>query len=348
MKTATPSPSASISTQDHVHMQQALRLGLEGLGRVAPNPSVGAVVVDNNEVVGLGRTSDGGRPHAEVIALQIAGERARGATLYVTLEPCAHEGKSPPCSLAIIKAGIARVVVGCDDPFHAVNGRGIQQLQDAAIQVDRVGGELAGQCAQSHAGFFSTIQRKRPWVTLKIASSADGFIAPEDGIQQWITSPASRHHGHLLRYRHDAILTGIGTALADDPSLTCRLPGLEAHSPRRILLDRQNRLPADAKLLTDDGPALWHITEDIALEKLLENFAAQGITRLLVEAGNRLNTAFLQAKLVDEIYWYRAPVHLRKGLAAYDGEYGMKAIRSKPIRGDQLTVFGDFSAQILQ
>lgn len=327
------------SRNDRPFMQQALCLARQGLGRVAPNPSVGAVVVQNGRVVGLGRTADGGRPHAEVVALNRAGARAAGATLYVTLEPCAHHGKSPPCTEAIIRAGIARVVVGCRDPFPAVNGSGIAQLQQAGIAVEEVSGDWRNPCRSVNAGFFSVVERNRPHVTLKIASSAEGFIAPAEGVQQWITGKASRRHGHLLRLRHDAILTGIGTVLADDPQLTCRLPGLEGFSPIRIVLDRQNRLPADARLLHDNGPEVWHYTDCGNLPALLEQLAARGVTRLLVEAGNRLNTAFLQAGLVDEIYWYRAPTPLGQGLPALSCPFDWPEQAQRILGADSLTLY---------
>ncbi len=340
------------------HMQQALRLAEQGLGQVWPNPAVGCVLVKGNRVIGLGRTQKGGRPHAETQALAMAGQDAQGATLYVTLEPCAHHGKTPPCAEAIVAAGVTDVVIACSDPDPRVNGLGIRILKEAGIHVTLGMGEKEG--LEINRGFFSRIQRKRPWVTLKVATTADGFIAPSANATSnpgtstarhsdkaakaphWITGEAARAHGHGLRAQHDAILTGSGTVLADDPSLTCRLPGMEERSPLRVLLDRRGRVPASAKMFHDGGPEVWRL--DPALKdshEVLAHLAERGITRLLIEAGSALNGVFLHAGLIDEIYWYRAPVIFGTGLPAFGGESDWRGhiIHERPLGIDRLTVY---------
>src|SRR5579871_4963868 len=222
-------------------MQLALVLGRRGLGRTWPNPAVGAVVVRDGVIVGRGWTQPGGRPHAEVEALARAGEAARGATLYVTLEPCSHVGKSPPCADAIIAAGIARVVSAIEDPNPEVAGQGHAKLRGAGIKVDV--GLMAEEAARAHAGHFRRIRDKRPYVIAKLAVSADDKIAGPGHKTVAITGELTNARTHLLRAQCDAILVGIGTVLADDPLLTCRLPGMEARSPARIVLDRRLRIP---------------------------------------------------------------------------------------------------------
>ncbi|MDE3060099.1 MAG: bifunctional diaminohydroxyphosphoribosylaminopyrimidine deaminase/5-amino-6-(5-phosphoribosylamino)uracil reductase RibD [Pseudomonadota bacterium] len=319
-------------------MQTALRLARRNLGQTWPNPSVGAVVVKDDCIIGQGVTARGGRPHAETEALAQAAAQARGATLYVTLEPCAHQGKTSPCAEAIITAGIARCVVACRDPNPLVNGKGIAQLQQAGIEViERVCEEEAKDI---NRGFFSVMERKRPYVALKIAASLDGRVASPKG--RWITSEPARGYGHLLRSRYDAIATGIGTVLADDPLLTCRLPGLEERSPVRVIFDRRRRLPEDSQLMkTADKVPVWPMAEE-NIAAALAALAAKGITRLLVEAGQKLSTAFLQSGLVDRVYWFRAPAVIgEEGLAAFsDGVPARwKQIDQIPLLPDRLDVF---------
>jgi diaminohydroxyphosphoribosylaminopyrimidine deaminase/5-amino-6-(5-phosphoribosylamino)uracil reductase len=355
----------SFSTDDAAHMRAALALARRNLGRVWPNPSVGCIVVKDGQVVGRGVTAPCGRPHGEPQALAQAGDAARGATVYVSLEPCNHHGKTPPCSEALIEAGIARIVVACEDPDPRVSGGGIRRLRQAGIQVD------VGLCAEEaqtvNAGFISRILKGRPGVTLKLATSLDARVATSIGHSQWITGPDSRARGHLLRANHDAILVGIGTALADDPELTCRLPGLEGCSPVRVVLDSHLRLPATAKLaqgaasvaptwvvtLADaDGPraadleALGvrilrvdrHETGHLPIAAALTALAGQGITRLLVEGGPAVATSFLKAGLVDGVEWFRAPMLIGgDGLPAVgtlDAEMLEQAIRLFPT-GDE-------------
>ena len=247
MPTSPPSEQEQ-KVQDRHFMAVALRLAERGLGRVWPNPAVGCVLVRDGRIVGRGWTQPGGRPHAEVEALRRAGEAALGATAYVSLEPCAHYGRTPPCTMALLQAGIRRVVVAALDPDARVDGRGVEQLRQAGVDVALGVGRTEAEAI--NAGFFLRVRAGRPLVTLKVATSLDGMIATRTGESQWITGDLSRARGHLLRARHDAIMIGSGTALADDPSLTCRLSGLEDRSPVRLVLDRRARLSPDSKLAT--------------------------------------------------------------------------------------------------
>ncbi len=318
---------------DFRFMQLALALGARGLGRTWPNPAVGAVLVKDGVIVGRGWTAPGGRPHAEPQALARAGEAARGATLYVTLEPCSHFGRSPPCADAIIAAGVARVVSAIEDPNPEVAGQGHARLRAAGIKVDV--GLCMDEAAHAHAGHFRRVRDGRPNVTLKLAVSADGKIGLSGRRPVALTADAANAQVHLLRARHDAILIGIGTARADDPMLNCRLPGMEDRSPVRVVLDTHLRLsPAGrlaksarqiplwvmasevaeapaAALLAAEGAKVHRVPGDIAsgtnLPAVLGALAGEGITRLLVEGGARVAAAFLVAGLVDKVYLFRTP-----------------------------------------
>lgn len=316
-------------------MRAALALARRHLGRVWPNPSVGCIVVKDGIVLGRGVTAPGGRPHGEPQALAQAGEGARGATVYVSLEPCNHHGKTPPCSEALIAAGVARIVVACEDPDPRVSGGGIRRLLDAGIQVEV--GLCAEEAQEVNHGFITRILQGRPGVTLKLATSLDARVATSTGHSQWITGPDSRARGHLLRANHDAILVGIGTVLADDPELTCRLPGLETANPVRVVLDSALRLPVTSRLAQGAASVAptWVVTlagadagRAATLEALgvrvlrvdadetgrlpvagaLTALAGQGLTRLLVEGGPSAATSFLKAGLVDQVEWFRAPM----------------------------------------
>jgi len=314
-------------------MQHALRLAERGLGRVAPNPAVGCVIVSpEGNVLGRGTTGEGGRPHAETIALAQAGATARGATAYVTLEPCAHHGRTPPCAEALVAAGIGRVVAATEDPDPRVSSRGLAILRAAGVEVST--GLMAVEAERLNAGFFLRIRERRPLVTLKIAMSADGRTASAAGESKWITGEEARRFGHLLRARHDAILVGSETALADDPELTCRLPGLECRSPTRVVLDTHLRLGENSRLAqtardiptlvftTDDGgDALRAVGVEIIIAAsdpqgrpeigaVLHELAARGIARLLVEGGARVHAAFLDRGFADELELFRAPLIL--------------------------------------
>lgn len=314
-------------------MQLALALGRRGLGRTWPNPAVGALIVKDGVIVGRGWTQPGGRPHAEVEALRRAGEAARGATLYVTLEPCSHFGRSPPCADAVIAARLARVVSAIEDPNPEVAGRGHAKLRAAGIAVDV--GLCAAEAARDHAGHFRRIRDKRPHVILKLAVSADDKIACHGNKPVAISGEAARTRVHLLRAQSDAILVGIGTVKADDPLLTCRLPGMAARSPVRVVLDRALRISGDSRLVHSARETLlWVMTSDLAeapaavklgaagaqvirvassastgldLPAVLHALAEKGITRLLVEGGARVANSFVAAGLVDETWLLRGP-----------------------------------------
>ncbi len=313
-------------------MAAALVLAARGLGRVAPNPAVGCVIVKDGRVVGRGWTQSGGRPHAETEALNRAGPAARGACAYVTLEPCAHHGQTPPCAEALIAAGIARCVVALEDPDPRVAGGGLMQLRNAGVEV-AVG--LAGEAAADlNAGYLSNRGQNRPLVTLKLATTLDGRIATKRGDSRWITGPAARARAHLLRVRADAVLIGSGTAVADNPRLDVRLDGLEAAAPIRVVLDGRLRLPLTHDLVTrakaqpswlmthQDGPLdrieayqaagveVIPIAADdggnLSVSAALGAHAKRGVTRLLVEGGGHVAGAFLRAGLVDRLVWFHA------------------------------------------
>lgn len=318
------------------YMQCALALAQENLGQTWPNPSVGAVVVKNNQIIGEGRTGRGGRPHAETETLKNID--ARGATLYVTLEPCSHHGKTPPCTDGIIAAGIKTCVIACRDPHPNVNGQGIAKLKAAGIEV--IEGVCEQEAQRSHEGFFSVVQKKRPFIALKIATSQDEKITTGVPGQQWITSEPARAYGHTLRSQYDAILTGIGTVLADDPLLTCRLPGLEDKSPVRVVLDRHHRLPATSQIAKTQNTITTWILDRPDIGEVLSYLTEKGITRVLVEAGQKVTSAFIEAGLVDRIYWFKAPVTIgEKGLAAFSPDTKAKLAGWESI--EQITLAPD-------
>ncbi len=317
-------------------MQNALELASRGLGTTAPNPSVGCILVKNGVVIGRGWTQPGGRPHAEAEALSVAGDNARGATAYVTLEPCCHQGKTPPCTDALIAAGITRVVVATSDPDDRVDGGGLAALEDAGIEV--MTGVLEDKARLSHAGFFKAKSHGLPFIALKSATSLDGRIALKTGESQWITGEVSRRYSHYLRSTHDAIVVGSGTVVADNPSLTCRLPGYEGQArfqPVRVVLDRRLRIDPGCTLVqTAHETPTWVVTSATAdADKIeaLERYgvlvltaadpsdyafaraaasvlAERGLTRVLVEGGGQVAASFLHDGLIDRIYAIRAPM----------------------------------------
>ncbi|WNL48294.1 bifunctional diaminohydroxyphosphoribosylaminopyrimidine deaminase/5-amino-6-(5-phosphoribosylamino)uracil reductase RibD [Dyella sp. BiH032] len=311
-------------------MARALRLAERGLFTTQPNPRVGCVIAHGEEVVGEGFHPRAGEPHAEVFALRAAGERARGATAYVTLEPCAHHGRTPPCADALIAAGIARVVIAAEDPFPQVDGRGIGKLRAAGIAVDT--GLMREAARTLNVGFFSRIERGRPWVRVKLAMSLDGRTALANGESKWITGEAARADVQRWRARSSAILTGSGTVLADDPRLTVRLPANEAFAPPlRVVLDRALRTPAGSHVLDGSVPTLLlhaagavvptHLERvqraalDVSdgrldLRQALALLAERGCNELHVEAGPTLCGALLAAGLADELLLYVAPLLL--------------------------------------
>ena len=330
-------------TLDHVRLLQTLDLARSSFGLTEPNPRVGCVLGDvQGSVFGQGATQEAGGPHAEVMALREArqaGHALRGATAWVSLEPCAHFGRTPPCCDALIEAGIARCVVAIADPNPAVSGRGIARMREAGIQVDVLSAAhaLSAQAHEVNIGFFSRMQRARPWVRLKLATTLDGRSALSDGRSRWITGEAARTDGHRWRRRASAVLTGIGTVLADDPRLDVRLVPT-AHQPMRVVLDNRLRLPLSAALLkppgqvvvvttsTDlqtraalgaSGAEVWNLdqTENTPpLARLLARLAGRGVNELHIEAGPTLSGAFIEADLVDELLVYVAPALMGSGL----------------------------------
>lgn len=330
---------------DRGHMAAALRLAQRGIYTSHPNPRVGCLIVRDAVVVGEGWHERTGGPHAEVMALAQAGEQARGATAYVTLEPCCHHGRTPPCTQALIKAGIQRVVVAMTDPNPLVAGQGVAELQAAGIQVET--GLMAADAEGLNRGFKSRMQRQRPWVTLKLAMSLDGRTAAADGSSQWITGPAARADSHRLRAHAGAVLTGIGTVLADDPRLNVRLDEADGwNPPHRLVLDSQLRMPANAAMLSLPGrTTVFTITDRQqahasleqagaevvvvaaengrpALAEVLTWLAKHEINEVLVEAGSLLSGAFVAANLVDELVIYMAPTLLgneARGLLSIPG-----------------------------
>jgi len=315
-------------------MLTALALARRGLGAVWPNPAVGCVIINEGRAVGRGWTQPGGRPHAETEALRRAGQAARGATAYVSLEPCCHWGRTPPCADALIDAGVRRVVVAVEDPDPRVAGNGIARLRAAGIAVGV--GFGVEEATEINAGFLTRLALGRPLVTLKLATSLDGHIATSGGESRWITGPQARERGHALRVAHDAIMVGTATVVADDPQLTCRLPGLGQRSPVRVVLDRQLRIPRSAAVIADARQTpTWILTlrsadaarrtallaagatlidvdpdsnERIDLVAALAALGERGVTRLLIEGGARLAAALLRARLVDRLVWFHAPL----------------------------------------
>jgi diaminohydroxyphosphoribosylaminopyrimidine deaminase / 5-amino-6-(5-phosphoribosylamino)uracil reductase len=360
---------------DRRFMQLALALGRRGQGRTWPNPAVGAVVLKDGVIVGRGWTQPGGRPHAEPEALARAGEAARGATLYVTLEPCSHVGKSPPCADAIIAAGIARVVSAIEDPNPEVAGQGHARLRAAGITVDI--GLGATEAARDHAGHFRRIRDKRPHVILKLAVSSDDKIGASGHKPVAISGEAARARVHLLRAQCDAILVGIGTVRADDPLLTCRLPGMEARSPVRVVLDRSLRIPGASRLVHSARETpLWLMTSSLSeapaamklgaagaqvirvatratppgldLKAVLHALADKGVTRLLVEGGARVASSFVAAGLVDEVWLLRGPDAIGAGgvaaldalpLSAITQSSAFRVRGSEILQSDTLTIY---------
>jgi diaminohydroxyphosphoribosylaminopyrimidine deaminase/5-amino-6-(5-phosphoribosylamino)uracil reductase len=350
-------------------MTIALAQARRGLGRVWPNPTVGCVIVRDGKLLAAAHTRKGGRPHAETEALadaRAAGHDLRGATAYVTLEPCSHHGRTPPCAEALIAAGIARVVCAAGDPDPRVNGRGLAMLRQAGIAVDE--GVGAAAASEINAGFFLRVREGRPLVTLKLATSLDGHIALASGESRWITGAAARQRGHLLRATHDGILVGIGTALADDPDLTCRLPGMAERSPVRIVLDSGARLPMQSCLVRTarevpvwlvagpDAPAAaisgleaagvvvlraplgadGHIDAAAACRALGE----RGLTRVLVEGGAAVAGAFVARNLVDRLEVFRSGLVLGAGSRSAIGALGLASLAAAPrfarVDGDNL------------
>ncbi len=358
---------------DHYHMQAALALGRRGLGTTWPNPSVGCVLVRDGRVVGRGYTGSSGRPHAEPTALSMAGEAARGATAYVTLEPCCHWGQTPPCTDALIEAGVARVVIAILDPDKRVDSQGVARLRDAGITVEH--GLLENEAQLDQEGFLRRVTEDRPMFTLKLATSLDGKIATVKGESQWITGTDARHMAHVLRGRHDGVLVGVGTVVADNPELTCRIEGFRSMPVVRVIMDSHLRTPLTSKLAqTAATVPLWFLVRDgvdpvrrdafidlgakvididsgaagIDLRDGVAALAREGLTRVLVEGGGQVAASFIRADLVDRIAWFHAP-----GVMGGDGWPGVQGFgleklammprftrhRVSPLGDDMLTEF---------
>ncbi len=377
MATELPADAATSSSDGRLDlrwMRVSLALARRGLGTAWPNPAVGCVIVDRGRVVGRGWTQPGGRPHGETEALGRAGEAASGATAYVSLEPCCHWGRTPPCTDALIAAGIRRVVVALEDADPRVAGDGVRRLRAAGLDVET--GLCEAEAAEINAGFFCRLRNGRPLVTLKLATSLDGRIATGRGESQWISGPPARERAHALRAAHDAIMVGTGTALADDPQLTCRLPGLAQRSPVRVVVDRHLRIPPTMRLISDARAVpTWVLTLPSAdperrraflsagatvididpgpdgngsLAGALAALGERGITRLLVEGGGRLAAAFARAGLVDRLVWVHAPVLIGGDGIPAIAEFGLEVLAKAPsfkrlstetVGDDVLTVF---------
>ncbi|MBW6396506.1 bifunctional diaminohydroxyphosphoribosylaminopyrimidine deaminase/5-amino-6-(5-phosphoribosylamino)uracil reductase RibD [Roseomonas sp. HJA6] len=361
-------------SDDTAHMRAALALARRGLGNTWPNPAVGCVLVKHGTVIGRGWTQPGGRPHAETEALRRAGSKARGATAYVTLEPCSHHGRTPPCCDALTAAGVARVVMAMRDPDPRVNGRGVTLLRDACIVVEE--GLLEAEARALNAGFFRRIEQGLPIVTLKLASTLDGRIATATGESRWITGPEARREAHALRARHDAILVGSGTVLADDPDLTVRIPGMERVPLLRVVADARLRTPVTARLVTTAATTPTTIVTvpghppsalaryisagvsvltvpagaetGLDLRALLGALAGRGVTRVLAEGGAGLAAGLLRGGLVDRLAWFHAPGimggegHPATGdlhLAALAAMPRFRRVAVRPLGADMLTEF---------
>ncbi|MBL4690800.1 MAG: bifunctional diaminohydroxyphosphoribosylaminopyrimidine deaminase/5-amino-6-(5-phosphoribosylamino)uracil reductase RibD [Rhodospirillales bacterium] len=340
-------------------MRSALSLARRGLGTVSPNPAVGCVLVREDlgsRIVGRGWTQAGGRPHAETEALERAGVLARGATAFVTLEPCDHQGETPPCSEALISAGVKRCVIALEDPDPRVSGAGIKRLAEAGVET------LTGLCQEEarrlNAGFLMRVTRGRPLFTLKTATTLDGRVATVNGNSKWITGAPARAFAHGLRADHDAIMIGIGTALADEPSLTCRLAGLEDRSPIRIVADSTLRLPLTSPLVATAGKVpTWVITvagcdadrraalenRDVSvieaeagedgrpdLKWLAGELGRRGLTRVLVESGGDLAAAMVEDDLIDRLAWFRSAKLIGGDGRGAVGAFGIDAIAEAP------------------
>lgn len=318
----------SFTAADHAHMARALQLAEQGLWTTTPNPRVGCVLVSDGEIIGEGWHVKAGEPHAEVHALRMAGARARGATAYVTLEPCAHFGRTPPCAKGLIEAGVGRVVAAMQDPNPLVAGKGLAMLADAGIAT--ASGLLESEARELNIGFVSRMTRGRPWLRLKAAASLDGKTALNNGVSQWITGPEARRDGHRWRARACAILTGIGTVRDDDPLLNVR--DVEtSRQPLRVVVDSRLEMPLTARMLQSGGPVLIAAAVDdpvrraalqaqgaevlclpnphgkVALPDLLLALGQRGINEVHAEAGFKLNGSLLREGLVDELLLYLAP-----------------------------------------
>ncbi len=320
----------TFTPEDHAFMARAIALTDRGRDTATPNPAVGCVIVKDGRVIGEGWHEKAGEAHAEVRALAACDESPQGATVYVSLEPCGHEGRTPPCSDALIKARVARVVAAIEDPNPLVHGQGALRLRDAGIPVDF--GLMAAEAEEAHIGFLTRMRKGRPWMRIKVAASLDGGIALANGESRWITGEPARRDVHALRARSCALLTGIGTVLRDDPDLTVRHVECR-RQPRRVLVDSRLEVPSDARMLNGEPPIVFTISKDARKRKALEalgvevveapidphtpgksdlaaiarELGARGFNEVTIETGGKLNGSMLAAGLVDELVLYFAP-----------------------------------------
>ncbi|MGA8060118.1 MAG: bifunctional diaminohydroxyphosphoribosylaminopyrimidine deaminase/5-amino-6-(5-phosphoribosylamino)uracil reductase RibD [Candidatus Binataceae bacterium] len=335
-------PATPVSSADLHFMRRALALARRMLGRTSPNPAVGCVIVRGGRIVGQGATAAGGRPHAEAVALARAGAKARGATAYVSFEPCAHQGRTAPCARTLIEAGVRRVAIGCIDPYPPVRGRGVAILRAAGIEV--VAGVLEDECRRLNQGFISRVTRGRPLATLKLALSLDGRIAAASGDSQWISSPASRALVHRWRNEADAVMVGARTVLADNPRLTCRMA--RGRDPVRVVIDGRLRCSPRARVFVErsTAPALLVTTTanvararrrydgarvevigcpgrggEIDLRALMRELARRGWCNVLIEGGAHLAGSALDAGIVDRVAFFVAPIVIGAGTPAVEG-----------------------------
>lgn len=327
-------------------MQHAINISTRGLGLTCPNPSVGCVIVNKDIIVGRGITAKGGRPHAETIALNMAGKKAKGSTVYVTLEPCNHFGETDPCCDALISAGVSKVVSATLDPDVRVSGAGLKKLEDSGIEV--ISGVLENEAIAVNEGYFKNKLHNLPLVTLKIAVTIDSKTATSSGESKWISSKGARYHSHMLRARNDAIIISSTTAISDNPSLTCRLPGMSGYSPIRVILDAFRKVPnnleifksainlplwiftsvpIDEKINQESiklGAKIINVNKDkfgygLNLNEVFTSLSDRGITRVMVESGGNLSSALLMENLIDRLVIYRAPFVIGgDGLSAID------------------------------
>lgn len=366
--------TARRESADRHHMAHALQVGRRALGLSRDNPPVGCLIVKDGQVVGIGATAPGGRPHAETEALAMAGAAARGATAYVTLEPCCHHGRTPPCTDALVAAGIARAVLAVADPDPRVDGKGIAALRQAGIAVET--GLMAEAAAHDLAGFFMRVRAHRPFVTLKLAVSSDGMIAAKSGVRTAITGLQSLERVHLLRARSDSVLVGVSTVLADDPALTCRLPGMAERSPDRVVTDSRLSMPAGSVLMQTAAStpvrlytiaghdpaaageraamgasiAVVAATPDgkVDLHAMLAKEAERGVSRVLAEGGAHMAAALLDADLIDEVMLFSTgraigpqglPALVDRPLTAVTGSSGFRSSEREELGDDVLTVY---------
>ena len=341
--TSTFMKAGASSELDRQLMRRALALAQAGVGRTSPNPSVGCVILNRDGiVVGEGATAPGGRPHAETLVLAAAAAGARGGTAYVSFEPCAHRGQTPPCAEALIEAGLRRVVVGCLDPYPPVRGRGVARLRKAGVEVTL--GVLEDECRRVNEGFITRVTRRRPFVLLKLALTLDGRIATRDGDSRWISSPQSREMVHRWRAEYDAVMVGAGSVIADNPRLTCRIEG--GRDPMRIIVDARLRSPVDARVFKQRSAAATMIVTapnklararqryasrqvevvaiaaqdgEIQLSELMRELARRGCAKVMIEGGAHLAGSALRAALVDRVAFFIAPKIIGGGLSGIEG-----------------------------